>query len=74
MNLVKNKYFYVCLPYLFISNKISREIYYNYKILKNLLYSEAIDKFSADGMRLALADAGDTVEDANFVTSTADAG
>jgi len=36
--------------------------------------SEAIDKFSADGMRMALADAGDTVEDANFVTSTADAG
>ena len=41
---------------------------------KALIYSEAIGKFSADGMRLALADAGDTVEDANFVTSTADAG
>jgi len=39
-----------------------------------LTLSEAIDKFSADGMRLALADAGDTVEDANFVTTTADAG
>lgn len=26
------------------------------------------------GMRLALADAGDTVEDANFVEKTADAG
>lgn len=30
--------------------------------------SEAIDKFSADGMRLSLADAGDHVEDANFVS------
>ncbi|XP_015453579.1 leucine--tRNA ligase, cytoplasmic isoform X2 [Pteropus alecto] len=36
--------------------------------------SQAIDKFSADGMRLALADAGDTVEDANFVETMADAG
>merc|ERR1719397_972708 len=36
--------------------------------------SDAIDAFSADGMRLALADAGDTVEDANFVFGTADAG
>ncbi|XP_023175082.2 leucine--tRNA ligase, cytoplasmic [Drosophila hydei] len=35
---------------------------------------EAVDKFSADGMRLCLADAGDSVEDANFVESTADAG
>lgn len=35
--------------------------------------TEAIEKFSADGMRLALADAGDTVEDANFVTSSAEA-
>ncbi|KAI8124989.1 cytoplasmic, Leucine--tRNA ligase [Lucilia cuprina] len=34
----------------------------------------AVDKFSADGMRLCLADAGDSVEDANFVESTADAG
>ncbi|KAK9406608.1 leucine-tRNA ligase cytoplasmic [Crotalus adamanteus] len=39
-----------------------------------LTLSQAIDKFSADGMRLALADAGDTVEDANFVESMADAG
>lgn len=35
---------------------------------------QAITKFSADGMRLALADAGDTVEDANFVEAMADAG
>uniref|UniRef100_A0A1A8SJV7 Leucine--tRNA ligase, cytoplasmic n=1 Tax=Nothobranchius rachovii TaxID=451742 RepID=A0A1A8SJV7_9TELE len=35
---------------------------------------QAIEKFSADGMRLALADAGDTVEDANFVETMADAG
>lgn len=34
--------------------------------------SDAIDSFSADGMRLALADAGDSVEDANFVYGTAD--
>uniref|UniRef100_A0A3P8W7G8 Leucine--tRNA ligase, cytoplasmic n=1 Tax=Cynoglossus semilaevis TaxID=244447 RepID=A0A3P8W7G8_CYNSE len=39
-----------------------------------LTLSQAIDKFSADGMRLALADAGDTVEDANFVETMADAG
>lgn len=35
---------------------------------------EAIDKFSADGMRLSLADAGDHVEDANFVEQMAEAG
>lgn len=39
-----------------------------------LTLTEAVDKFSADGMRLCLADAGDSVEDANFVESTADAG
>ncbi|XP_062608750.1 leucine--tRNA ligase, cytoplasmic-like [Saccostrea cucullata] len=39
-----------------------------------LTLTDAIDKFSADGMRLALSDAGDTVEDANFVTKMADAG
>ncbi|KAK9875815.1 hypothetical protein WA026_009601 [Henosepilachna vigintioctopunctata] len=38
-----------------------------------LTLSEAVDKFSADGMRLCLADAGDSVEDANFVETTADA-
>ncbi|KAJ8266803.1 hypothetical protein GJAV_G00134870 [Gymnothorax javanicus] len=39
-----------------------------------LTLSQAVSKFSADGMRLALADAGDTVEDANFVEAMADAG
>uniref|UniRef100_H2ZCU5 leucine--tRNA ligase n=1 Tax=Ciona savignyi TaxID=51511 RepID=H2ZCU5_CIOSA len=39
-----------------------------------LTLSDAIDRFSADGMRLSLADAGDTVEDANFVEKMADAG
>ncbi|EQB78143.1 hypothetical protein CB1_000597004 [Camelus ferus] len=39
-----------------------------------LTLSQALDKYSADGMRLALADAGDTVEDANFVETMADAG
>lgn len=39
-----------------------------------LTLSEAVKKFSADGMRLCLADAGDSVEDANFVESMADAG
>ncbi|EDV99142.1 leucine--tRNA ligase, cytoplasmic [Drosophila grimshawi] len=39
-----------------------------------LTLHEAIEKFSADGMRLAMADAGDSIEDANFVESTADAG
>lgn len=35
---------------------------------------EAVEKFSADGTRLCLADSGDSVEDANFVEITADAG
>lgn len=35
---------------------------------------EAVQKFSADGTRLCLADSGDSVEDANFVEVTADAG
>ncbi|XP_072026389.1 leucine--tRNA ligase, cytoplasmic-like [Amphiura filiformis] len=40
-----------------------------------LTLSDAIEKFSADGMRLALADSGDlAIEDANFVESMADAG
>lgn len=39
-----------------------------------LTLTEAITKFSADGTRLCLADAGDSVEDANFVESSADAG
>lgn len=39
-----------------------------------LTLHESIAKFSADGTRLCLADAGDSVEDANFVESTADAG
>ena len=34
-----------------------------------LTLSEAVQKFSADGMRLCLADSGDSVEDANFVES-----
>ncbi|XP_063989407.1 leucine--tRNA ligase, cytoplasmic [Diachasmimorpha longicaudata] len=39
-----------------------------------LTLTEAVGKFSADGMRLCLADAGDSVEDANFVETMADAG
>lgn len=39
-----------------------------------LTLSEAIKKFSADGTRFCLADAGDSIEDANFVESMADAG
>lgn len=39
-----------------------------------LTLSEAIHKYSADGTRLSLADSGDSVEDANFVERTADAG
>ncbi|KAJ1359247.1 Leucine--tRNA ligase, cytoplasmic [Parelaphostrongylus tenuis] len=34
---------------------------------------DGIQTFSADGMRLSLADAGDGIEDANFVFSMADA-
>ena len=39
-----------------------------------LTLTGAVEKFSADGMRFSLADAGDTVEDANFMESMADAG
>lgn len=39
-----------------------------------LTLSDATKKFSADGMRLCLADSGDSVEDANFVEKSADAG
>lgn len=39
-----------------------------------LTLTESISKFSADGTRLCLADAGDSIEDANFVEATADAG
>lgn len=39
-----------------------------------LTLSDAVQKFSADGMRLCLADAGDSVEDANFAENMADAG
>lgn len=37
-----------------------------------LTLRQAMEKFSADGVRFALADAGDTVEDANFSLKTAD--
>uniref|UniRef100_A0A1I8B4V0 leucine--tRNA ligase n=1 Tax=Meloidogyne hapla TaxID=6305 RepID=A0A1I8B4V0_MELHA len=50
----------------------------NEKMSKNtgnfLTLYEAIEKFSADGMRMALADAGDGIEDANFMCDMADAG
>lgn len=38
-----------------------------------LTLEDALNKYSADGMRMTLADAGDTVEDANFVESVAEA-
>ncbi|KAH7731926.1 leucine--tRNA ligase [Aphelenchoides avenae] len=50
----------------------------NEKMSKNtgnfLTLFEAIEQFSSDGMRLSLADAGDGLEDANFVFDMADAG
>ncbi|XP_011877441.1 PREDICTED: leucine--tRNA ligase, cytoplasmic isoform X2 [Vollenhovia emeryi] len=39
-----------------------------------LTLAEAVKKFSADGTRLCLADSGDSIEDANFLEGTADAG
>ena len=36
-----------------------------------LTLKESIEKFGSDAVRLALADAGDTMDDANFETSTA---
>lgn len=38
-----------------------------------LTLTDAIQKYSADGMRMTLADAGDSVEDANFVETVAEA-
>ncbi|CAJ0941487.1 unnamed protein product, partial [Mesorhabditis belari] len=38
-----------------------------------LTLTESIERFSADGMRFSLADAGDGVEDANFVFTMSDA-
>jgi len=37
-----------------------------------LLLREGIERYSSDGVRFAMADAGDTVEDANFALKTAD--
>eukprot|EP01088_Endostelium_zonatum_P001736 TRINITY_DN1208_c0_g1_i1.p1 TRINITY_DN1208_c0_g1~~TRINITY_DN1208_c0_g1_i1.p1 ORF type:complete len:1111 (-),score=323.71 TRINITY_DN1208_c0_g1_i1:84-3416(-) len=37
-----------------------------------LTLSNAADQYSIDGMRLALADAGDSLDDANFASQTAD--
>jgi leucyl-tRNA synthetase len=39
-----------------------------------LTLKQSVERFSADGTRLALADAGDGLEDANFVFEMADAG
>ena len=39
-----------------------------------LTLEEAIKKFSADGVRFALSDAGDGIEDANFLEKQADSG
>ncbi|KAG9508813.1 Leucine--tRNA ligase, cytoplasmic, partial [Fragariocoptes setiger] len=39
-----------------------------------LTLEEAINRFSADAVRFALADAGDGIEDANFVNNQADTG
>lgn len=39
-----------------------------------LTLEEALNKYSADGMRMALADSGDSIEDANFVEKMADSG
>jgi len=38
-----------------------------------LTLAEGVDKYTADGMRFALADAGDSLDDANFETKTANA-
>jgi leucyl-tRNA synthetase len=40
----------------------------NFKTLK-----QSVEEYSSDAMRFALADAGDTIEDANFVDDTANA-
>ena len=40
----------------------------------SLTLREAVDKFGADATRIALADAGDGIEDANFDEKNANAG
>jgi leucyl-tRNA synthetase len=38
-----------------------------------VFYSDAVKRYTADGMRVACAYAGDTLEDANFTIETANA-
>jgi len=65
-------------------NKLPRTIRCNGHVLLNgdkmskstgnfLTLAEGIERFTADGMRFALADAGDSLDDANFETKTANA-
>ena len=52
-----------------VSMNLSNPVAGNFKTL-----AQAVEEYTADGMRLALADAGDGMEDANFVHDTADKG
>uniref|UniRef100_A0A915DUH3 Methionyl/Leucyl tRNA synthetase domain-containing protein n=1 Tax=Ditylenchus dipsaci TaxID=166011 RepID=A0A915DUH3_9BILA len=67
--LVSGRYAFIANGHLLLNNE---------KMSKNtgnfLTLYESIERFSADGMRLSLADAGDDVQDANFVFDMADAG
>jgi leucyl-tRNA synthetase len=57
-----------CNGHLLLNNDKMSKSTGNFKTLK-----EAIYEYSSDGMRFALADAGDGMEDANFVHDTANA-
>ena len=57
-----------CNGHLLLNNEKMSKSTGNFKTL-----GEAIQEYSADGMRFALADAGDSMEDANFVHDTANA-
>jgi len=57
-----------CNGHLMLNNEKMSKSTGNFKTLK-----QAIEEYSADAMRISLADAGDGLDDANFVEATANA-
>uniref|UniRef100_A0A914UPG8 Uncharacterized protein n=1 Tax=Plectus sambesii TaxID=2011161 RepID=A0A914UPG8_9BILA len=56
----------------------SHRLSHNVKIAKQtgnyLIWADSVEKFSADGKRLALTDAGDAIKEPNFAKAMEDAG
>jgi len=59
---------YFCNGYLMLNNKKMSKSTGNFMTLK-----QCIEKFGVDASRVALADAGDTLDDANFDEAVANA-